>query len=111
MKRQVSVWRCARINHLVSVQRLLAQPVPLMQNSRADSANHLMQPRGQRAAAANAARFPSQGEKSRLERILGVGSAAKAAASRAEDHRTMPPHQHFERGLIARLYKPGKQVF
>ncbi len=44
---------------------------------------------------------PHQDQKRCLERIVGIGGIPEDAAAHAQDHRPMPPHQRFERGIVA----------
>ncbi len=60
-----------------------------------------MQPTGQRLFLANGGRLASQHQEGGLAGVFGVLSAAKDAATEAQDHRPMSLDQRGEGGLIS----------
>ncbi len=71
-----------------------------------DAIRHPVEPRTQRFADSQRARLARQRQERRLEGVLRVVGVAESLAADVQDHRPVPPQQHFERRLVAIVHEP-----
>ena len=91
-------------------QRLIAHDQSARPRPAGDAVGDLVKPARHGLAFADRARFAHQDQERGLERVFDILLVVEQSLTQPENHGAMPPHQKFERRLIAAANEPVEQL-